>query len=129
MQTTAVSEPYQQTVGAFVVFLRTSSGSEPSIPSKIAGIVLKLLDEKEPPLRQLIGPDAIELGDTQLVPLFVLPRSVLLAGWSRSAHADVNTRSPLLAQSHDICRSNGVMVMLFCEARLLRAAAAMHGPL
>lgn len=48
---------------AFVVFLRTSPGSEPSIPSKIADIVLKLLDEKEPPLRQLIGPDAMELGD------------------------------------------------------------------
>ncbi|KAJ5998067.1 Bcboa17 [Penicillium canescens] len=54
MQTLAVSEPYQQTVG--------SSGSEPSTPRKIADIVLKLLDEKKLPLRQLICPDAVELG-------------------------------------------------------------------
>ncbi|OQD82370.1 hypothetical protein PENANT_c022G00792 [Penicillium antarcticum] len=62
MQTPVVSEPYQQTVGAFIEFLRSSSGSEPSIPSKIADIVLKLIDEKEPPLRLLIGPDAVEYG-------------------------------------------------------------------
>ncbi|KAJ5746929.1 3-oxoacyl- reductase [Penicillium nucicola] len=60
MQTPAVSEPYQPSVGAFVEFLRKSSGKEPSIPSKIADIVLKLLEEKEPPLRLLIGPDAVE---------------------------------------------------------------------
>jgi hypothetical protein len=49
-------------VGAFIEFLRSSTGSEPSIPSRIADIVLRLLDEKEPPLRLLIGSDAVEYG-------------------------------------------------------------------
>lgn len=62
MHVPPVSEPYQQTVGAFVEMLRSSTGSEPSIPSKIADIMIKLLDEKEPPLRLLIGPDAAEYG-------------------------------------------------------------------
>jgi hypothetical protein len=49
-------------VGAFVETLRKSNGSEPSIPSKIAAIILKVLDDKEPPLRLLIGPEAVEYG-------------------------------------------------------------------
>lgn len=60
MQVPTVSEPYQATVGAFAESLRKSSGSEVSIPSKIANIVLKVLGEKEPPLRLLVGPDAVE---------------------------------------------------------------------
>lgn len=59
MRVPPVSEPYQATVGAFSEYLRKASGSEVSIPSKIADIVLKLLDEKEPPLRLLVGPDAV----------------------------------------------------------------------
>lgn len=55
-----VSEPYKPTVGALAEMLRKMSGTEPSLPSKIAGIVLRLLEEKEPPLRILIGPDAVE---------------------------------------------------------------------
>ncbi|GLA55854.1 hypothetical protein AnigIFM63604_002939 [Aspergillus niger] len=60
MQVPPVSEPYQATVGTFAEYLRKSSGSEISIPSKIADIVIKLLDEKDPPLRLLVGPDAVE---------------------------------------------------------------------
>jgi NAD(P)-dependent dehydrogenase (short-subunit alcohol dehydrogenase family) len=54
-----ISEPYQQSVGAMVEHLRSISGNEPSIPSKIGQIILKLLDEEEPPLRLVIGPDAV----------------------------------------------------------------------
>lgn len=60
MQVPTVSEPYQATAGAFAESLRKSSGSEVSIPSKIANIVLKVLGEKKPPLRLLVGPDAVE---------------------------------------------------------------------
>uniref|UniRef100_A0A060SZ20 ARAD1C05170p n=1 Tax=Blastobotrys adeninivorans TaxID=409370 RepID=A0A060SZ20_BLAAD len=60
MKVPPVSEPYQQTVGAFAEFLRSITGKESSIPSKIADIVVKLLDEKEPPLRLLVGPDAVK---------------------------------------------------------------------
>jgi NAD(P)-dependent dehydrogenase (short-subunit alcohol dehydrogenase family) len=55
-----VSEPYQSTVGAFVETHLKHSGSEPSLPEKIADIVIKLTDEAEPPLRLLIGPDAVD---------------------------------------------------------------------
>ncbi|KAJ5289486.1 uncharacterized protein N7443_009739 [Penicillium atrosanguineum] len=60
MKIPPVSEPYQTTVGAFAEFLRKTSGNEVSIPSKIADIVLQLLDENEPPLRLVIGSDAVE---------------------------------------------------------------------
>ncbi|KAJ5652140.1 Bcboa17 [Penicillium longicatenatum] len=60
MQIPPVSEPYQATVGAFAAFLRQLSGTEISMPNKVADIVLKVLGEKEPPLRLLVGPDAVE---------------------------------------------------------------------
>lgn len=62
MQIPPVSEPYQQTVGVFAKFLRQLSGTEMSEPSTVADIVLKVLGEKEPPLRLLVGPSAVEYG-------------------------------------------------------------------
>lgn len=62
MSVPPVSEPYQPTVGAFVETLRKYSGSETSIPEKIADIVVKLTGEAEPPLRLLVGPDAVDYG-------------------------------------------------------------------
>lgn len=61
MKIPPISEPYQQSVGAMVEHLRSTSarGNEPSIPSKIGQIILKLLGEEDPPLRLLIGPDAV----------------------------------------------------------------------
>jgi NAD(P)-dependent dehydrogenase (short-subunit alcohol dehydrogenase family) len=58
------SEPYKRTVGAFSEFLRgTVYGSEPSLPEKIAEIIFKLLGEEEPPLRLLVGPDAVDYAE------------------------------------------------------------------
>jgi NAD(P)-dependent dehydrogenase (short-subunit alcohol dehydrogenase family) len=62
MNVPPVSEPYQQTVGGFAQMLRQSSGHEASIPSKVADIVIKLTNEAEPPLRLLVGPDAVVYG-------------------------------------------------------------------
>ncbi|KAH8425272.1 Oxidoreductase boa17 [Aspergillus melleus] len=55
-----VSEPYQATVGTFAEYLRKSSGSEPSLPGRIADIIVKIAAQEEPPLRLLVGPDAVE---------------------------------------------------------------------
>ncbi|PLB52022.1 NAD(P)-binding protein [Aspergillus steynii IBT 23096] len=55
-----VSEPYQSTVGAFAEFLRKSPGIELSLPGRVAAIILKIVELEEPPLRLLIGPDAVE---------------------------------------------------------------------
>lgn len=58
MKIPPISEPYKPTVGATAEMLRTYASKFPSLPEKIADTVLKLVDEKEPPLRLLIGPEA-----------------------------------------------------------------------
>ncbi|KAF7556025.1 hypothetical protein G7Z17_g1698 [Cylindrodendrum hubeiense] len=62
MQIPPISEPYQQTVGAFSQFIRAMSGAGLSIPSKVAKIVVDLSKHTDPPLRLLIGTDAVEYG-------------------------------------------------------------------
>lgn len=57
-----ISEPYKPTVGAFAEMIKAYSGQEPSLPEKIAQICLKLVEEKDVPLRLLLGPDAVEYG-------------------------------------------------------------------
>ncbi|KAF3147258.1 hypothetical protein TWF703_000098 [Orbilia oligospora] len=60
MNIPAISEPYQETVGAFAEFLRDFSGKEPSLPEKIARIIIGLSEADDVPLRLLIGTDAVE---------------------------------------------------------------------
>ncbi|GAB1208296.1 Oxidoreductase boa17 [Aspergillus pseudonomiae] len=60
MQIPPVSKPYESTVGYVADLHRKNLGNEPSIPSKVANIILRLSKEEEPPLRLLIGPDAME---------------------------------------------------------------------
>jgi len=55
-----ISEPYQQTVGQFATFLRGYHGQEPSDPRKVAELMLSLANREDPPLRLLIGPDAVD---------------------------------------------------------------------
>ncbi|KPM42530.1 hypothetical protein AK830_g4063 [Neonectria ditissima] len=62
MQIPPVSTPYKPTVGAFADMLRAMSGNEVSIPEKVAKIVVDLTKVAEPPLRLLIGTDAVEYG-------------------------------------------------------------------
>ena len=57
-----VSEPYNATIGAFVEMLGNFNSKEPSVPSKIAEIVLKVSEMEKPPLRLLVGSDAIDIG-------------------------------------------------------------------
>ena len=62
MKIPPISEPYKQTVSAFAEMLKKHSGQEPSIPAKVAAIILKLSESNEAPVRLLIGPDAVEYG-------------------------------------------------------------------
>jgi NAD(P)-dependent dehydrogenase (short-subunit alcohol dehydrogenase family) len=55
-----VSEPYQQTVGAFAKMLREHSGQEPTDPAKVAQVVVKLANKEDAPLRLLLGTDAVQ---------------------------------------------------------------------
>jgi NAD(P)-dependent dehydrogenase (short-subunit alcohol dehydrogenase family) len=55
-----ISEPYLPTVGAAAEGVRAYSGSEPSDPKKIAALVQRILTLEEPPVRLLVGEDAID---------------------------------------------------------------------
>jgi NAD(P)-dependent dehydrogenase (short-subunit alcohol dehydrogenase family) len=56
----AISEPYQQTVGAFADMLRSSSGKEESDPVKVANVIRALAGSDEAPLRIVLGTDAFQ---------------------------------------------------------------------
>jgi NAD(P)-dependent dehydrogenase (short-subunit alcohol dehydrogenase family) len=55
-----ISKPYEQTVGRFAEFLRGYTGQEPSDPRKVAGLIVRLAEREDAPLRLLVGPDAVE---------------------------------------------------------------------
>jgi NAD(P)-dependent dehydrogenase (short-subunit alcohol dehydrogenase family) len=55
-----ISEPYEQTVGEFARVLRSHSGAEASEPSKVVEAIRLLADAEEPPVRILLGADAVE---------------------------------------------------------------------
>jgi hypothetical protein len=54
-----VSAPYEGTVGRIVRMLRSNSGTEASDPSKVAQGVLQVADLPEPPVKQLLGIEAV----------------------------------------------------------------------
>jgi NAD(P)-dependent dehydrogenase (short-subunit alcohol dehydrogenase family) len=55
-----ISEPYQQTVGERARALRSNSGAEASDPTKVAEAIRVLSDAEEPPIRILLGADAVQ---------------------------------------------------------------------
>lgn len=55
----AVSEPYRPTVGAVAERMRTFTGNEAGDPAKVAQVVLQVVELDEPPLRLLLGSDAV----------------------------------------------------------------------
>ncbi|KFZ12984.1 hypothetical protein V501_03938 [Pseudogymnoascus sp. VKM F-4519 (FW-2642)] len=60
MKVPPVSEAYQQTVGEFSTKLRSNTGNEATSPDKIGPIIEKLYQTAEPPVRVLVGPDAVQ---------------------------------------------------------------------
>ncbi|KAH6611617.1 hypothetical protein Trco_001637 [Trichoderma cornu-damae] len=56
----AISEPYQQTVGAFQK-IRQQYKDFMSDPAKVADVIVKISKEKEPPVRLLLGPETVDL--------------------------------------------------------------------
>jgi len=59
-----ISKPYEQTVGAFVGYLKTVAGNEVTDPVKVAKVIVELIDMPEPPFRLLIGTDAVIVADS-----------------------------------------------------------------
>jgi NAD(P)-dependent dehydrogenase (short-subunit alcohol dehydrogenase family) len=54
-----VSEPYQRTVGAMIAMLRTSEQIATSDPTRVAQAVLRVVEAEQPPVRLLLGSDAV----------------------------------------------------------------------
>jgi NAD(P)-dependent dehydrogenase (short-subunit alcohol dehydrogenase family) len=51
---------YQQNVGEMREFLRNIAGNENSDPDRVAQVVLKVAEHEQPPLRLLLGSDALQ---------------------------------------------------------------------
>lgn len=58
MEIPDISPPYEATVGNWAIHLRTMDGV--SLPDKVADVVVKVSELEDPPVRLLIGPDAIK---------------------------------------------------------------------
>jgi NAD(P)-dependent dehydrogenase (short-subunit alcohol dehydrogenase family) len=55
-----VSEPYAQTVGAFVQMLRGAAGGQAASPAAVAAAVRELAGRADAPVRLLLGSDAVQ---------------------------------------------------------------------
>jgi NAD(P)-dependent dehydrogenase (short-subunit alcohol dehydrogenase family) len=59
MSVPPISEPYQPTVGMIAGMLSSVSGNAAGDPAKVAQVVLEVADMQDPPLRLLLGSDAV----------------------------------------------------------------------
>jgi NAD(P)-dependent dehydrogenase (short-subunit alcohol dehydrogenase family) len=61
MQIAAIRDVYKATVGAHAAHARASSGKQQGDPTKAAQVILQVAEMAEPPLRLLLGSDAVYL--------------------------------------------------------------------
>jgi hypothetical protein len=59
METPPVSAPYEAVVGAAIAAIRGADGKQPGDPERISRILLDITEAEEPPLRLLLGKDAV----------------------------------------------------------------------
>jgi NAD(P)-dependent dehydrogenase (short-subunit alcohol dehydrogenase family) len=59
-------EDYATTVGALIDYRRSHNGQQPGDPMKAAQALLTIAGEAEPPLRLLLGADAVFMAEQQL---------------------------------------------------------------
>lgn len=58
-----VSEDYEQTVGWMIRYRGSSDGKQPGDPARAAKVITDLVSLDDPPLRLLLGSDAVELAE------------------------------------------------------------------
>lgn len=63
MRIAPVSQDYEQTVGWMSRYLESSQGKQPGDPARAARIITDIVRLDEPPLRLLLGSDAVELAE------------------------------------------------------------------
>ncbi|MFF9884396.1 MULTISPECIES: oxidoreductase [Streptomyces] len=59
MKTPPVSAPYEAVVGGAMAAIRGAHGKQPGDPERISRILLDIAEAEEPPLRLLLGKDAV----------------------------------------------------------------------
>ncbi len=59
MATPPVSEPYRAVVGGTIAAIRAADGKQPGDPGLISRILMDVVEAEEPPLRLLLGKDAV----------------------------------------------------------------------
>lgn len=57
---------YSQTADAFKTIIRNSNGQQPGDPAKAAAAIIQLVESQNPPLRLLLGMDAMETARTKI---------------------------------------------------------------
>ncbi|MFJ3672469.1 oxidoreductase [Streptomyces sp. NPDC090106] len=62
MATPPVSAPYEQVVGGAIAGIRSQDGKQPGDPARISRILLDVVEAEQPPLRLLLGKDAVQVG-------------------------------------------------------------------
>ncbi|MFD7307913.1 SDR family NAD(P)-dependent oxidoreductase [Promicromonospora sp. NPDC059942] len=62
MATPAVSEPYQEVIEPAIARQRAADGKQAGDPRRVAQILLDVVEADEPPLRLLLGKDAVRVG-------------------------------------------------------------------
>jgi NAD(P)-dependent dehydrogenase (short-subunit alcohol dehydrogenase family) len=61
MQIEEIRDEYQPTVGALANHLRANSGKQQGDPAKAAQVILQIAELEDPPLRLLLGSDAVSI--------------------------------------------------------------------
>ncbi len=59
MSTPPVSEPYREVVGGAVAAIRGADGKQPGDPRLVSRILMDVVEAEDPPLRLLLGKDAV----------------------------------------------------------------------
>ncbi|HEY0699484.1 MAG TPA: oxidoreductase [Micromonospora sp.] len=59
MRTLPVSDPYQPVIGPVVARQRAANGSQPGDPARVAQVLMEITENPEPPVRLLLGADAV----------------------------------------------------------------------
>jgi NAD(P)-dependent dehydrogenase (short-subunit alcohol dehydrogenase family) len=63
MKIPAVGADYEETVGQINAYRRSADGAQPGDPGRAAQVIAGLVDLDEPPLRLLLGSDAVRLAE------------------------------------------------------------------
>jgi NAD(P)-dependent dehydrogenase (short-subunit alcohol dehydrogenase family) len=63
MRVMPITQEYQQTVGWMTRYRQSSNGRQPGDPARAARIIIDIVNMEEPPLRLLLGSDAVQLAE------------------------------------------------------------------